>query len=152
MAKKAAKGPKSVYWEDVEVKQDLPEKSRVIDTTLIVSGAIWASHDFMPVHHSRDFAQEKGAPDIFMNILTSNGLMATYLEQWAGPEAELKSMDIGLQVPNFPTPGNKMDMNARITKKYTEGQEHLIELDISGDNSMGPHIVGTAVMSLPTKR
>ena len=71
----------NVYWEDVQVKQDLPEKSRVIDTTLIAMGATWATHDFMPVHHDRDFAQSKGAPDIFMNILTSNGLMMTYLEQ-----------------------------------------------------------------------
>jgi hypothetical protein len=142
---------KNVYWDDVEVGQDLPEKSRPIDTTLIVSGAIWASHDFMPVHHNRDFAQEKGAPDIFMNILTSNGLMASYLEQWAGPEAELRKMNIGLQVPNFPSPDNKMDMNARITKKYEEAGDHLIELDISGDNTLGPHIVGTAVMALPKK-
>lgn len=142
---------KNVYWEDVEVGQDLPEKSRAIDTTLIVSGAIWASHDFMPVHHDKDFAQEKGAPDIFMNILTSNGLMASYLEQWAGPEAELKKMNIGLQVPNFPTAGNKMDMNARITKKYEEAGDHLIELDIAGDNTLGPHIVGTVVMALPAK-
>ena len=141
----------NVYWEDVEVGQDLPQKSRDIDTTLIVSGAIWASHDFMPVHHSRDFAQEKGAPDIFMNILTSNGLMASYLEQWAGPEAELKRMQVGLQVPNFPTEGNKMDMNARITRKYEEAGNHLIELEISGDNNLGPHVVGSATMALPTK-
>jgi len=146
-----AKPGKNVYWDDVEVAQDLPEKSRAIDTTLIVGGAIWASHDFMPVHHDRDFAQEKGAPDIFMNILTSNGLMASYLEQWAGPEAELRKMNIGLQVPNFPSPGNKMDMNARITKKYEEAGDHLIELAISGDNTLGPHIVGTAVMALPKK-
>ena len=24
------------------------------------AGAIWASHDFMPIHHDREFAQEKG--------------------------------------------------------------------------------------------
>ena len=38
----------NVFWEDVQVKQDLPEKSRVIDTTLIAMGATWATHDFMP--------------------------------------------------------------------------------------------------------
>ena len=141
----------NIYWEEVEVGQDLPQKSRDIDTTLIVAGAIWASHDFMPVHHSRDFAQEKGAPDIFMNILTSNGLMASYLEQWAGPEAELKRLQVGLQVPNFPTEGNKMEMNARITKKYEEGGNHLIDLAITGDNNLGPHVVGTATMALPAK-
>lgn len=138
-----------VYWEDVEVKQDLPAKKRAVDTTLIACGAVWASHDFMPVHHDRDFAQSKGAPDIFMNILTSNGLMAAYLEQWAGPLAKLKKMSISLQVPNFPN--DTLAMNARVTKKYEEGGEHLIDLEFSGDNKMGPHIAGKAVMALPTR-
>ncbi len=140
---------KNVYWEDVEVKQDLPEKSRVIDTTLIAVGATWATHDFMPVHHDRDFAQSKGAPDIFMNILTSNGLMMTYLEQWAGPEAMVKDISIKLSVPNFPN--DQMDMNARITRKWEEDGEHLIEVVFSGDNQMGPHANGSAIISLPTR-
>ncbi len=141
----------NIYWEDVEEKQDLPQKSRAVDATLIAAGAMWASHDFMPVHHDRDFAQSKGAPDIFMNILTSNGLMASYMEQWAGPLAKMKKMSIGLQVPCFPTEGNKLDMSARIVKKYKEGDEYLIDLVFSGDNQLGPHIVGQAVMSLPPK-
>jgi len=138
-----------VYWEDVQVTQALPPKSRRIDTTLVAMGAVWASHDFMPVHHDRDFAQSKGAPDIFMNILTSNGLLASYLEQWAGPAARLKKMSISLQVPNFPN--DTLVMSAAVTKKYEEGRDHLIELTFSGDNKMGPHIVGTAVMALPTR-
>lgn len=139
----------NVYWEDVQVKQDLPEKSRIIDTTLIAMGATWATHDFMPVHHDRDFAQSKGAPDIFMNILTSNGLMMTYLEQWAGSQAVIKDISIKLSVPNFPR--DKMDMNARITRKWKEKGEHLIEVAFSGDNQMGPHAAGTAIIALPSR-
>jgi hypothetical protein len=47
-----AEKPKTLYWEDVEEGQDIPDVSRVIDSTLIISGAMWASHDFMPVHRS----------------------------------------------------------------------------------------------------
>jgi len=144
-----AKEIKNIHWEDVEVKQNLPPRSRAVDTTLIAMGAVWASHDFMPVHHDRDFAQSKGAPDIFMNILTSNGLLASYLEQWAGPAARLKKMSINLQVPTFPN--DTLAMSARVTRKFEEGGEHLIELQFSGDNKMGPHIVGTAVMALPSR-
>ena len=143
---------KKVCWEDVEEKYNLPQKTRVIDTTLISAGATWATHDFMPVHHDRDFAQSKGAPDIFMNILTSNGLIASFLEEWAGPDATLRKMRFSLLTPNFPDKdGNKMDMNARVTRKYEENSEYLIELSFSGDNKLGPHIVGTAVMALPSK-
>lgn len=140
-----------VYWDDVEPGFDLPQKSRAVDTTLIVSGAIWASHDFMPVHHDRDFAQSKGAPDVFMNILTTNGLLASYLEQWAGPGAKLTKMSINLEVPNFPTPGNRLDMNARITKKYEKGGAHLVDLAFSGQNQLGPHASGQATMALPRR-
>jgi acyl dehydratase len=144
-----AREPKNLYWEDVTEGQDIPEASREIDATLIVSGAIWASHDFMPVHHDPKFAQEKGAPDIFMNILTTNGLVGTYLGNWTGPEAELKKLRIDLSVPNFPN--DCMTMFGKVKRKYEEGGEHLIEVDIQGDNQMGPHVTGSAVIALPSK-
>ena len=139
----------SIYWEDVEEGQAIPDASRDIDATLIVSGAIWASHDFMPVHHDPKFAQEKGAPDIFMNILTTNGLVGAYLGNWAGPEAEIKKLQIDLSVPNFP--GDCMTLFGKVTRKYEEGGDFLIEVDIQGDNNMGPHVTGSAVMALPSK-
>jgi len=140
---------KKLYWEDVKEGQDLPQEERDIDTTLIVSGAIWASHDFMPVHHDPKFAQEKGAPDIFMNILTTNGLVGTYLGNWTGPEGELKKLSIGLAVPNFP--GDRMTLNGRVKRKYQEKGAHLVEIDVVGENMMGPHVTGTAVIALPTR-
>ena len=140
---------KNIYWEDVEENQALPETTRVIDYQLIAVGAIWATHDHMPVHHETAFAQQAGAPDIFMNILTSNGLAAVYLEQWAGPEARIKKMTAGLQVPNFPD--DEMVMNGKVIRKWEEGNEKLIEISYSGDNSMATHITGTAVMSLPVR-
>jgi acyl dehydratase len=139
----------SIYWEDIEEGQAVPDASRDIDATLIVSGAIWASHDFMPVHHDPKFAQEKGAPDIFMNILTTNGLVGAYLGNWAGPEAEIKKLRIDLSVPNFP--GDQMTLFGKVTRKYEEGGDFLIEVDIQGDNNMGPHVTGSAVMALPSK-
>lgn len=140
---------KKLYWEDVKENSDLPEEARVIDATLIVSGAIWASHDFMPVHHDPKFANEKGAPDIFMNILTSNGLVGTYLTNWTGPEGEIKKITISLAVPNFP--GDRMTFNGRVKRKFVENGQHLVEVDVVGENQMGPHANATAVVALPTR-
>jgi acyl dehydratase len=140
---------KALYWEDVREGQELPEQKREIDVTLIVSGAIWASHDFMPVHHDPKFAQEKGAPNIFMNILTTNGLVGTYLGNWTGPESDLKKLDISLAVPNFPN--DEMRLNGKVTRKYEEGGQHLVEVTVVGENRMGPHVTGSAVIALPSK-
>ena len=144
-----AAATKALYWEDVREGQELPEQKREIDVTLIVSGAIWASHDFMPVHHDPKFAQEKGAPNIFMNILTTNGLVGTYLGNWTGPESELKKLDISLAVPNFPN--DEMRLNGKVTRKYEEGGQHLVEVTVVGENRMGPHVTGSAVIALPSK-
>ena len=140
---------KALYWEDVREGQELPEQKREIDVTLIVSGAIWASHDFMPVHHDPKFAQEKGAPDIFMNILTTNGLVGTYLGNWTGPDGELKKLSISLAVPNFP--GDKLRMNGKVTKKYKGGGLNLVEVTVVGENQLGPHVTSAATIALPSK-
>jgi acyl dehydratase len=141
--------PKQLYWEQVDEGQDLPEDVRPITATDIIAGAVWASHDFMPVHHDPKFAQEKGAPDIFMNILTDNGLVGAYLGNCLGPEAELKKLKIGLAVPCYP--GHTLKMNGTVTRKYEKAGEHLIEVKITGENEMGPHVSGDAVLALPTK-
>lgn len=144
-----AKDVNKLCWEDVKEGQELPERVRDITSTLIVSGAIWASHDFMPVHHDPKFAQEKGAPDIFMNILTDNGLVGAYLGNWTGPEGEIRKLTISLAVPNFP--GDRMTMFGRVTKKYKEGKDHLVEVNVVGENKLGPHVTATAVVALPTR-
>ena len=59
----------------LEVGETLPEWSLPMTPTTIVSTAI-ATRDFQDVHHDRDVAQAAGSKDIFMNILTTNGLVA----------------------------------------------------------------------------
>jgi acyl dehydratase len=138
-----------LFWEDVKEGQELPEQTRVIDATFIVSGAIWASHDFMPVHHDPKFAQLKGAPDVFMNILTSNGVVATYISNWTGPEGELKKISISLAVPNYP--GDNMRIKGKVTKKYKDGGLNLVDLSVVGENQLGPHATASATVALPSK-
>lgn len=143
MSKKIEK----LYWEDVKEGQDLPQEERDIDTTLIVSGAIWASHDFMPVHHDPKFAQEKGAPDIFMNILTTNGYIARYVTDWTGPEAVLRSIAIRLGGPAIP--GLVLHFSGQVMSDVRDGDERVLEIAVRAVNDLGDHATGTVVCTLP---
>ena len=67
----------------IEVGQTIPEWSLPLTPTTIVSTAI-ATRDWQDVHHDRDIAQAAGSKDIFMNILTSNGLVEKYVVDWLG--------------------------------------------------------------------
>lgn len=135
----------SAFYDEVAVGDTLQPLEIDITTSMIVATAI-ASRDYQDVHHDKDRAQELGSPDIFMNILTSNGLVGRYVTDWAGPEAILVSVKIRLGAPNYP--GDKMVMTGEVTGKRTQEGRHIVELAIAGKNSIGMHVSGTVVVDL----
>ena len=82
-------------WRDINVGDEVTPLEIPVTATVIVAGAI-ASRDFMPVHHDPEFAKKQGSPNMFMNILTTNGLCTRFLTDWAGPEAMVKKLAIRL--------------------------------------------------------
>ena len=86
---------KTLSFKDVDVGAKLPELAIDLTTTLIVGGAL-ASQDYTPVHHDKAAAQAQGMQDVFMNILTTNGLVGRYVTDWAGMNSTLKGVSIKL--------------------------------------------------------
>lgn len=136
-----------VTWSNVEAGEKLPTAARDITPALVIVGAISATHDYENVHHDYFAAKAAGADNVFMNILTTNGLIGKYLTDWTGPEGKLKKIQLKLAVPNYP--GDKMMLNGEISKKYEENGEYLVEIDFYGQNSIGYHALGKAVVALP---
>ena len=118
-----------------------------VTATLIVAGAI-ASRDFMPAHHDRAFATAQGAPDIFMNILTTNGYVSRFVTDWAGPEAMLRSISIRLGAPAVP--GHTLRFTGQVTEERGEGSERVVQVAIRATNDLGDHATGTVVLTLPS--
>jgi hypothetical protein len=121
----------------------LPELGIDITAKLIVGGAI-ASRDFQDVHHDKTAAQALGSADLFMNILTTNGLVGRYVTDWAGRGARLKKLAIGLGVPNFP--GDHMILSGRVATVNRETS--VVEVEICGANSHGDHVTGRVSVEL----
>ncbi|MDP1804256.1 MAG: MaoC/PaaZ C-terminal domain-containing protein, partial [Acidimicrobiales bacterium] len=78
----------------------LPELSVEITPTRVVAGAL-ATRDFMPVHHDHAYAASQGAPEIFLNIISTNALCSRFITDWAGPDAMLNRLAIRLGLPAF---------------------------------------------------
>ena len=129
---------------DVRVGDALPPLAIPITTSLIVSGAL-VSRDYTPVHHDRSVAQASGVPDVFMNILTTNGLVGRYVTDWAGPDARLRNLKIRLGTPNMP--GDTMKL--RGTVKSLDAKAGTAEVEVKGANAWGNHVTGTVVVELP---
>ncbi len=124
----------------------LPPFALSVTTTRIVAVAI-ASRDFMPVHHDRDYARRQGAPDVFMNILTTNGYVARYVTDWAGSEARLLNIKIRLGGPA--TPGTTLRFEGRVTRRETAGDEQRVDVGGTRVNEHGLHASGTVELGLP---
>jgi acyl dehydratase len=127
----------------MKVGEELAPLEIAVTRTLIVAGAV-ASRDYQDVHHDAELAQQKGSPDIFMNILTTNGLVGRYVTDHFGPSAVLRKVAIRLGAPNYP--GDTMVLSGTITAFDDAG---TVEVTVVGANGLGRHVTGTVTVSVP---
>ena len=120
---------------------ELPPLEIPITRTLIVAGAI-ASRDYQDVHHDPELARQKGSPDIFMNILTTNGLVGRYITDHFGPRTVLRKVAIRLGAPNYP--GDTMVLTGTVETV----EDTTATVRIVGTNGIGNHVTGTVTFSM----
>jgi acyl dehydratase len=137
----------SLRYDDVNVGDELSPLPLPLDRSFIVATAI-ASRDYQDVHHDPELAQQKGSKDIFMNILTTNGLIGRYVTDWAGPNAVMKQVAIRLGAPNYP--GDTMVLTGAVTAKTDDpAGGGAVEVAVVGKNGLGNHVTGTVIVALP---
>ncbi|MGH4034686.1 MaoC family dehydratase [Actinomycetota bacterium Odt1-20B] len=131
----------------MDVDAELPALEIPITRTLIVAGAI-ASRDYQDVHHDAELARAKGSPDIFMNILTTNGLVGRYITDHFGPRAVLRKVAIRLGAPNYP--GDTMVLTGTVERVEDEtAAVKVLTVKVVGANRLGKHVTGTVVVAVP---
>lgn len=111
----------------------LPLLELPLDRTTIVATAI-ASQDFEDVHHDPGKAGERGMPDIFMSINSTNGFVNRYVSDWSGPGSRITRVTLRLGVPNFP--GDTMRMSGEVTGVVDEA----VTIRVLGRNERGVHV------------
>ena len=136
----------TLSWDEVEVGDELTPLVVDVTATVVVAGAL-ATRDFMPVHHDRDYANAQGAPDIFMNILSSNAYCSRFLTDWAGPDAMVRRLSIRLGVPNMP--GTTLTFTGTVVGTSERDGEGVVAVELRGANDLGDHVTGTAELTLP---
>jgi len=134
---------KGTEFTSVQVGDRLPEL-RIDITAKLITGAAIASRDYQNVHHDQDSTRDLGSPNIFMNILTTNGFVGRYVMDWAGPSGILKKVSIRLGAPNYP--GDSMVMSGEVVGKNDIDQS--VELKVTGENAIGDHVKGNVVVLL----
>ncbi|MEE1763017.1 MaoC family dehydratase [Streptomyces sp. SP18BB07] len=124
----------------MEAGDVIPPLEIEITRTLVVAGAI-ASRDYQDVHHDPELARRRGSPDVFMNILTTNGLVGRYVTDHFGPDVVLRKVAIRLGAPNYP--GDTMVLTGMV--EAIDGA--TVTVKVIGDNGVGRHVTGTVTLT-----
>lgn len=120
--------------------QELTEWRLPITPTLVVSTAI-ATRDFQDVHHDKDLAQSYGSQDIFLNILTTTGLVQRYVTDALGHDTDLASIALRLGAPAYP--GDELVFS---------GTRDGDTVTVVGAVSIGDHVTATVTLRSETTR
>ena len=121
----------------------LPAWELPVTPTLVVSTAI-ATRDYQDVHHDRDLAQSHGSKDIFVNILSTTGLVQKYVGDWARSavraDVVVRSCALRLGAPAHPYD------TLSFSGEVVDDADGELTIDVVGMVPLGDHVTARVVL------
>ncbi len=142
---------RSLYWDDVEVGQDLPAITYELSLLRLVA-FVRATGVYDYIHFDRDYAQSVGTRDAFAATPHVAGLFSRLLTDWSGPEAEIKSMNFSMRAQSCA--GDVLTITGKVGNKYrSEAGEYLVDIvDMNIAHPLAPQAaVAQATLALPSR-
>ncbi len=153
--------PEQIYHEDVEVGTEITPLAKIATTRMLVQWA-GATGDFNPLHYEDDFARAMGVGSPIVHGALKRAWLGQLITNWIGEDGRLKKLSCQYRGMDYPRNMKTLDLphdgetwwcRGRVTKKYADGGEHLVECEIWVENGKGEITTpGSAVVALPTKR
>jgi acyl dehydratase len=137
-----------LYFEDVAEGDEAPTLAHVLSRTDLVAYA-GASGDFNPMHHDEVKATAAGQPSVFGHGMFSMGLLGTAVTDYVGVGNVTR---FTVRFARQTWPDEELRSAIVVTGKRTEGDLHLIDLDVRLHNAQGEaKVVGEATAKVPTR-
>lgn len=141
-------GDQVLYFEDVTQGDQAPERSHLLTRTDLVKYA-GASGDFNPMHHDEVKAVAAGQPSVFGHGMFSMGLLGTAITDYVGV-GNVRRFQVRFAKQTWPD--EELRTEIVVTGKRTEGDDHLVDLDVRLHNADGEEkVVGEATAAIPSR-
>ena len=138
-----------VHFEDVNEGDEIPKLVKNCSTQQLVHWAA-GSGDFYQIHYDKDFAQSTGLKGIIVHGALKHAFLGQLLHDWAGEQGSIKQF--GCQYRGMDEPNQEIVCRGVVTKKYQEGDQNIVELDVWTENPQGQKTTpGQAVVTLPSR-
>ncbi len=138
-----------VYFDDVKEGEEIPQLKKNCSTQQLV---LWAagSGDFYQIHYDKDFAQSTGLKGLIVHGALKHAFLGQLVHDWAGDAGRIKKF--GCQYRGMDEPNQDITCRGVVTKKYQEGNNNFVELDIWTENPKGQKTTpGIAIVTLPSR-
>jgi acyl dehydratase len=138
-----------LYFEDINEGDSIPDLVKEPVTRVQLVKYAGASGDFNPLHTVEDFAKKAGFDQPIAHGMLSMAFVGQVLTDWLPPGA-LKKLGSRFTAVTFP--GDTVTCKGRVVRKYQEGGENLIEIEVWAETQNGTKTVqGSAVAALPSR-
>lgn len=138
---------KEVFFKDINVGDKMPEliKDPITETQLVMYAG--ASGDFNPVHSVHSFGEKAGFGGVIGHGMLSMAMVGQALTDWLGNKALKK---FGVNFRAVTKPKDVITVKGVVSKKYIEGGNNCIDIDLVAENQRGESVVvGNATAALP---
>lgn len=139
---------KNLYFEDIKEGMEAPPLTKAIGMLEIVrfGGLIEA---FGLLHIDKDYARQVlGMPDVNIHGPHKAAMLSTMLTSWCGETGALKKL--ACQYRGMDYCGDTLSVCAKVTRKYLDKGEPLVECEVWVENQRGEkNTRGTALLSFP---
>ena len=138
-----------VYWEDVTEGMAISPLVKEPTTQQLVKYA-GASGDYYQIHYDKDFAAGNDLDGVILHGALKNAFLGQLMTQWMGPEGVLKKLSCQYRGMDFPD--QTITGKGRVTRKYQERGQNLVECEIWLENPKGEKTTpGAATVALPSR-
>lgn len=140
---------KQIFYEDVEEGSDITTLVKKPSKRQLVKWA-GASGDFNELHYDKDFATSLGFPSVIVHGRLKAAFLGQLMTDWIGNKGKLKKLSCSYRGNDLP--GDNIVCKGKVTKKYVQDSEHVVECEIWTENDKGEKTTpGTAVVVLPSR-
>ena len=141
---------KQRYFDEVNEGDEVPPITFNLTVQRLVIEA-GANRDFNQIHHNTEVAQEQGAAEMYANNTFVQGFWERTVREFVGLDGQIKKVG-PFRIRVFNLVGEAVVTKGTVKKKWQEGGENLVELEIWSEHSQGISVgPGPVLVTLPSR-
>ncbi len=152
--------PVDICWDDIVEGMEISPRKKIATTQTLVRWA-GASGDFNPLHYDAVFAASVAAGKPIVHGALKRQWLIQLITDWMGNNGFLKKFSCQYKAMDFPRnmltmtdplDGETWEVSGRITRKYIEGNDHLVDCEVRLVNGQGEiTTTGKATVIFPAR-